>query len=935
MSNYSKFLSLINGVPRTVDLSNNSNVLELGGAGLQLDGSTSGHVVINASATTTTYSLVLPATQAASAGYVLTNDGTGHLSWTNPSSGSVTSVGLSLPSIFTVTNSPVTSSGTLTATFNTQPANYGFFGPASGSAAAPTFRALVANDIPSLSAIYLPLSGGTLTGTLNGTDAVFSSTISASNFSGSSSGTNTGDQTITLTGDVTGSGTGSFATSIVATSNSTLTTLSALSLPTSQLSGSISLTTQVSGILPVANGGTGQSSAAAAFNALNPMTTTGDMIYESATSTASRLPIGSSGQVLTVSGGVPTWSAPATSGTVTSVGFADTSTTPIFTITNSPITSSGTIDQTLKVQSANLVFAGPSTGSAAQPSFRSLVANDIPDISATYVTQSEVGAINGVASLDASGKVPLSQLPSTLMEFKGSWNPNTNTPTLVDGTGTTGFTYWVSAADANPVSGLTDPSMTNFQIGDLVIYNGTKWVLVTPAAGVQSVNGAQGAVTVNAINQLTGDVTSSSASGSQSEATTVAKIQGTTVSGTTGSGNVVFSASPTFTGTITAEASNFSGAISALNFSGSSSGTNTGDVTLGTANGLSLSGQILSLGTSSASTTGALSSTDWSTFNAKQNALTFGDLTDVGTDGITVTGGTAAVIGSGTSISQHVADASHNGYLSSTDWSTFNNKLTSTLASANIFVGNASNVATAVSMSGDVTIDNTGATTIGAAKITLSKMASNSVDENKIVSTAFSSTGAISGGSGTKISANVDGSTIDINGSNQLEVKAAGISATQLATGAFDQVTITGGAGTAASVVSAPANIQMFTAGESFGAGTSFAVRMALPSDSGYVAGSVYKADQDATSADKFWVIGIAYSAAGVSAGGSIAVTSLGSLASGVTFVSGDIGKPIYLTSAGAFSTTAPSTSGYANFKLGNVESTSSMFVNLNMMGIA
>jgi hypothetical protein len=44
-------------------------------------------------------------------------------------------------------------------------------------------------------------------------------------------------------------------------------------------------------------------------------------------------------------------------------------------------------------------------------------------------------------------------------------------------------------------------------------------------------------------------------------------------------------------------------------------------VTIGTANGLSLSTQVLSLGLSSTSTTGALSSTDWNTFNGKQNAL--------------------------------------------------------------------------------------------------------------------------------------------------------------------------------------------------------------------------------------------------------------------------------------------------------------------------
>ena len=64
--------------------------------------------------------------------------------------GTVTSVGLSLPSIFTVTGSPVTTSGTLTATLATETANYVFAGPTSGAASAPSFRALVSTDIPSL-----------------------------------------------------------------------------------------------------------------------------------------------------------------------------------------------------------------------------------------------------------------------------------------------------------------------------------------------------------------------------------------------------------------------------------------------------------------------------------------------------------------------------------------------------------------------------------------------------------------------------------------------------------------------------------------------------------------------------------------------------------------------------------------------------------------
>lgn len=60
----------------------------------------------------------------------------------------VSSVGLSLPSIFSVSGSPVTGSGTLTASLATQSANRVWAGPSSGSAAAPTFRALAVADLP-------------------------------------------------------------------------------------------------------------------------------------------------------------------------------------------------------------------------------------------------------------------------------------------------------------------------------------------------------------------------------------------------------------------------------------------------------------------------------------------------------------------------------------------------------------------------------------------------------------------------------------------------------------------------------------------------------------------------------------------------------------------------------------------------------------------
>lgn len=100
---------------------------------------------------------------------------------------------------------------------------------------------------------------------------------------------------------------------------------------------------------------------------------------------------------------------------------------------------------------------------------------------------------------------------------------------------------------------------------------------------------------------------------------------------------------------------------------------------------------------SSGSQAGCLSSADWSTFNGKQAALTIGNLTDAGTDGITVTGGTGSVIGSGTSLSQHVADTTHAGYLSSADWNTFNGKGSGTVTSTSVVSANgfAGTVATA------------------------------------------------------------------------------------------------------------------------------------------------------------------------------------------------------------------------------------------------
>jgi hypothetical protein len=77
---------------------------------------------------------------------------------------------------------------------------------------------------------------------------------------------------------------------------------------------------------------------------------------------------------------------------------------------------------------------------------------------------------------------------------------------------------------------------------------------------------------------------------------------------------------------------------------------------------------------SGAAADGYLSSTDWNTFNSKEPALTKGNLTEATSAVLTITGGTGAVIGTGTSIQVAQSGVSTSGFLSSTDWNTFNGK---------------------------------------------------------------------------------------------------------------------------------------------------------------------------------------------------------------------------------------------------------------------
>ena len=112
------------------------------------------------------------------------------------------------------------------------------------------------------------------------------------------------------------------------------------------------------------------------------------------------------------------------------------------------------------------------------------------------VSVTNVGSPNGIAGLDSGGKVPITQLPSSIMEYKGTWNATTNTPTLADGSGDVGDTYRVSVGGT---INLGSGSIT-FDVGDYCIYNGTIWEKSDTTDAVASVNGLTGNVTLTTAN---------------------------------------------------------------------------------------------------------------------------------------------------------------------------------------------------------------------------------------------------------------------------------------------------------------------------------------------------------------------------------------------------------------------------------------------------
>jgi hypothetical protein len=450
-------------------------------------------------------------------------------------------------------------------------------------------------------------------------------------------------------------------------------------------------------------------------------------------------------------------------------------------------------------------------------------ASTIPNTDVTGLgtaSTKDSGVANGVATLDGSGTVPISQLPSAVLgalSYQGTWNASTNSPTLTSSVGTKGYYYVVNVAGSTNLNGIAD-----WVVGDWAVFNGSVWQKVDNTDAVTSVNGYTGTVvltntdisgfgtmstqnanavaitggaidgttigatttstgkftTLNASTSLTTPIVQATNSGGlslkNSAGTTQISMGGgggdnvsinvaTNINGTnaqidispTGTGHVHIN--PTGTGSVEIKPTNVGtmdnitiGAttpraitgttVTATTFSGSGAsltsipnsalvnsaitinGTSTslgGSISVGTVTSVTGTSPVVSSGgntpaismpAATTSVSGYLTSTDWNTFNGKSN--TNGTVTSVAALTIGTTGtDLSSTVATGTTtpvitLQVPTASATNRGALSAADWTTFNNKGAGTVTS----VGGTGTV-NGITLTGTVT--STGNLTLG------------------------------------------------------------------------------------------------------------------------------------------------------------------------------------------------------------------------------
>lgn len=215
-----------------------------------------------------------------------------------------------------------------------------------------------------------------------------------------------------------------------------------------------------SGAVAIANGGTGQTTASAAFNALSPVTTTGDLIIGNGTNSATRLAIGANGYILSSNGTTAVWSPapssmvypgagiPNSTGSAWGTSYSTSGSGTVVALTNSP------------------VFTTPNLGTPS---------------AATLTNATGLPISTGVSGLGTNVATALGVNVGTAGAFvvNGGALGTPSSGTLTNATGlplTTGVTGTLGATNGG--TGLTSPGAS----GNVLTSNGSAWVSSAPAA---------------------------------------------------------------------------------------------------------------------------------------------------------------------------------------------------------------------------------------------------------------------------------------------------------------------------------------------------------------------------------------------------------------------------------------------------------------------
>ena len=740
------------------------------------------------------------------------------------------------------------------------------------------------------------------------------------------------------------------------------------------------------------------------------LTTAGDILYEDASPAAARLPIGSDGQVLTVVSGLPAWASTSAA--------ANQALSNLSSVAINTSLLPGT-DDSISLGSASKSWLAANIHTLADGSsvtsidlYNRLLADSSGLTSVNYGSRALVDASAATQLSWSTSGVEFNQLTASTVPYLSSGKVLTSsavTPTqlgyLSGASGTTGtgnlvfsasptFSGTVDAAamslsstlnmNSNQINNLADGSASGdaVNLGQLqAAIAGLTWKGPAQAYANSDVALTGGAtLTIDGYSAQNGDlvILGNQTTASQNGEYAVSGIGTAYVLTANGLPNAVGDAWLILNGTVYADSAFVANAAvpaaTFTEFAGPTAYTFTAP--------LQLSGRTVSITQSTTSTDGYLSSTDWNTFNGKQPAGNY----------ITALTGDASASGPG-SAALTLATVNSNvgsfGGASSVPSFTVNAKGLITAASATAVVApagtlsgttlNSTVVSSSLTSVGTIgtgvwqgtavaiAYGGTGQVTASAAFAALSPLTTKGdiIYEDATpapASLGIGSTGqvltVVSGlpawatlsitpaeialtdnhilvGNASNVAADVAMSgDVAIVASGATTIQAGAVTASKLGTVTDGITTDQSGSGSTIEVLQAPKLANSLNATGTFAANTSYIVRWAEHAN-GDTAGTVYAADNG--SAANAYAIGIAISTAGISVSGSIKVVSEGLYTLGSSdsaFSSTVVGLPVYLTTSGAFSTTAPTSAGTAVFRLGIVASTSQIWVQPSFVGV-